>query len=75
MKDENLVRWKCAAYQTKGCRARITTINGKIAAETNAHNHVADVAGIQAERVVSDIRDRALASRDKPRYASVFSLL
>ena len=65
---EKLRRWKCSSYQKTGCRARVSTINGEIRDSNMNHNHIADVAAIEAEEVVQKIHSNALSSWDAPSF-------
>lgn len=74
VKDKKLIRWKCSDYQKKKCRARLTMVNDEITIPCTQHNHVADVATVEAAVLVENIRQKALESRDKPRYVLQITL-
>lgn len=54
--------WKCIEYRTHGCRGRCNTLNDSVVLET-CHNHVADIAKIQAKATVQSICSLATSSQ------------
>lgn len=63
----NKVYWKCEHFKSK-CKARAITKDNVIVKHTNMHNHIADAGHVEAQKVVSDIRNAAVVSCDTPNY-------
>ena len=56
---DSKVIWKCDKSKTFKCRARVHTSNDSIISHSGDHNHAADVAKLEAEKVVNRAKDLA----------------
>lgn len=58
--------WKCENFQTTKCKARITTLDETIAAGNTEHNHAADAAKVECDKILNTVKDIARTTRDAP---------
>lgn len=65
--NNNKVYWRCEKYNRK-CKARVITEDGVVVKYKNAHNHVGDAAHVDAQKVVTQVRKKAVDTRDAPNY-------
>lgn len=63
----NKIYWKCENFQKTKCKARIITdgINTKC---TKEHNHGGDAASVEVAKIMEDIRNAAITTRDTPQF-------
>ncbi len=61
-KDPNLKFYTCVERKT--CKARIHVLNNKFLKMVTEHNHLADVAKVEAKRVMTYCKQQASASQD-----------
>ena len=61
-KDPNLKFYTCVERKT--CKARIHVLNNKYLKMVTEHNHLADVAKVEAKRVMTYCKQQATASQD-----------
>ncbi len=61
-KDPNLKFYTCVERKT--CKARIHVLNNKYLKTVTEHNHLADVAKVEAKRVMTYCKQQATASQD-----------
>lgn len=58
------IYWKCEKFAVMKCHARVHTEADRVVKHVGEHNHAADVASVEAAKVVRDATDRALTSQD-----------
>lgn len=56
--------WKCIEYRTQNCRGRCHTAGDLVVVES-VHNHVANLAAVQAKEVVAELRETASREHGK----------
>lgn len=62
-----MTRYTGDAPNTKiNCKARVHTIQGAVVQKVGEHNHAGDAIKIASKKVVSEIKDQALNSRESP---------
>ena len=61
---ETKVLWKCDKSRKQTCRARLHTEGDNIIHRIGDHNHAADIAAVQASRVVNAVKDRAASTQE-----------
>lgn len=65
---ENKVHWKCEDYQKTKCHAHVTTEGDVIIKQFNEHNHILDIAKVEATKILNDISDSAKNTHDTPQF-------
>ncbi|XP_031350480.1 uncharacterized protein LOC116176146 [Photinus pyralis] len=59
--------WKCEKFQITKCKARMSTQGERIVSHgKKEHNHVADVAKVECDKILNNIKDTARNTRDSP---------
>jgi hypothetical protein len=56
--------WKCDQCFNIKCRARVHTANDGVVKELNIHNHAANAARIDADRIVNNVKETATSTQD-----------
>jgi hypothetical protein len=56
--------WKCDQCFNIKCRAKIHTANNSVVKEVNIHNHAANAARIDADRIVNKVKGTATSTQD-----------
>ena len=62
------VYWKCERFRNIKCGARVVTECDSVLSMRSEHNHIGDAAHVEAEKVMTVIRDAARNTRDTPTY-------
>ncbi|CAH2321142.1 Hypothetical predicted protein [Pelobates cultripes] len=60
--------WKCTEYSTVRCNSRCHTLDGVITKGPSEHNHVPDVARLEAKRIIGELKERAANLRLSNEY-------
>lgn len=60
--DENTEFWRCE--QKRQCKARVHVVNGEVVKTINMHNHEPSAAKIEADRIVTKIKKRAVETME-----------
>ncbi|KAM4794914.1 FLYWCH-type zinc finger-containing protein 1 [Rhinophrynus dorsalis] len=55
--------WKCTEYSSGRCGSRCHTKDGVICKEPSEHNHVPDIAKVEAKRIIGDIKEMAARTK------------
>ena len=56
--------WRCTEYLTGKCLSRCHTKDNVITKRATDHNHVANIAKLEARKVINNIKERATTSRE-----------
>lgn len=56
--------WRCTEYKKFKCMARCHTQDGIVARQLMEHNHVPDLAKLEARKKMNDIKERAAATTE-----------
>ena len=56
--NENKIIWKCVEYNSKKCRGRLHS-SGLSVVHTTEHNHVADIAKVEAKEAMARLKNIA----------------
>jgi hypothetical protein len=62
------IYWKCEHSKKVKCKARVITINNIVSSSNNDHNHNADAAQLEANKVMQKIKEVAENTRDPPHF-------
>ncbi|KAB0801401.1 hypothetical protein PPYR_01533 [Photinus pyralis] len=62
------IYWKCEHSKKMKCKARVITVNNFVSSSNNDHNHNADAAQLEANKVMQKIKEDAENTRDTPQF-------